>query len=731
MNDPASNFRPPLIYTSSSLYDKDYSQPTPVISIVPTLFTTPKLVRFRVCRSYRNYYDLIHIYIREDKTLIELKEEISRKLKSLMEYTDFSLTKSQDNGYSWARIDDSDGHKTIADLKLCSDTILNVETPKETNNKIQNNVSNIRGAILTLKLCKQPMNEVDCEYIDIRSSITIGQLKEEARKRVINQKTKHLYLWTSNGWMKYKSDLDHLTVAELGFRAYSMISFEKDDDPIPGLCGLTNLGNTCFMNSAIQCLSNIPEFTRKIQSLGNEINAPIIGAYAALIRLMWSGEHTITAPSSLLLNISESLPRFRQYRQQDAQEFMNQILHLIHQELTNERTLITDQFYGRMQSSVKCLGGCNSIETREEVISFLPLPVDNEINQYEILYLESNGDQSLVSVCSCARTIGTLIHSFIEQYRPQLSPTRIRPVRIAENEIKDEYSDYTRLNDTTRHELAFIELPEKTFDKSYVKVVFLNRQTYEPFRAPIYTIRPTYDYYESDLSDQMNCIQNHIQSKTGAPSSACHLYSINHMDQAKYLNVNATQENNQLLFMKHINFELDSKWIEKYTSRYKIDRSSSKPSLTSLLADFFHEEPLNGDYYCSQCCDLKPAKEKADLVLPLPRVLIIQLKRFTYDPYSNTKIDIYIDFPLRDLDLSHYIIEKNGQKMNSPIYYDLVAVSNHTGSLISGHYTTYARNVENRRWYSFNDESVREIVDENDIVTKNAYILVYVQQAAL
>jgi len=60
-------------------------------------------------------------------------------------------------------------------------------------------------------------------------------------------------------------------------------------------------------------------------------------------------------------------------------------------------------------------------------------------------------------------------------------------------------------------------------------------------------------------------------------------------------------------------------------------------------------------------------------------------------------------------------------------WYHLIGIVSHSGSIYSGHYTAYAKNVLTTKWYHFNDSFVTPIsspVNESHI-SRNAYMLLY------
>ena len=125
----------------------------------------------------------------------------------------------------------------------------------------------------------------------------------------------------------------------------------------------------------------------------------------------------------------------------------------------------------------------------------------------------------------------------------------------------------------------------------------------------------------------------------------------------------------------------------------------------------------NNEWFCENCKKKQRAKKKLE-IYNTPKILIIQIKRFSHINKINTKVN----FPLIDLDLSKYILSNQKSK---PIKYDLFAVANHYGSLSFGHYTAFCKNSIDEKWYEFNDSSVCEIKDISKIVSSNAYVLFY------
>ena len=61
----------------------------------------------------------------------------------------------------------------------------------------------------------------------------------------------------------------------------------------------------------------------------------------------------------------------------------------------------------------------------------------------------------------------------------------------------------------------------------------------------------------------------------------------------------------------------------------------------------------------------------------------------------------FVNFDLRNLNLSHYVVPGFDNQFS---HFNLYAVSNHFGNLEGGHYTAYASSDVLKKWYKFDDQ---------------------------
>jgi ubiquitin carboxyl-terminal hydrolase 8 len=110
-----------------------------------------------------------------------------------------------------------------------------------------------------------------------------------------------------------------------------------------GLSGLINLGNKCFLNSTLQCLSHSLKLTdyflssRHIKDDPEQLNRrknehPLLVSYCNLMINIWETNQLIK-PKTFVEQISKFVTKYSTHQQQDSHECLLYILDLLHKAL--------------------------------------------------------------------------------------------------------------------------------------------------------------------------------------------------------------------------------------------------------------------------------------------------------------------------------------------------------------------------------------------------------------
>ncbi|CAH8358176.1 unnamed protein product [Eruca vesicaria subsp. sativa] len=154
---------------------------------------------------------------------------------------------------------------------------------------------------------------------------------------------------------------------------------QEPPKPVEPTCvgaGLSNLGNSCFINSVLQCLTHTVPLIDSLYSYqyqdpcncDNGFCVLRVLRYHIIEALMRNSTFSIT-PFYFFNNLRYFSPDFRRYQQEDAHEFLHALLNKLEICCLNRRNdvnLVQHIFGGRLVSELRCCN-CNYVsETFED-----------------------------------------------------------------------------------------------------------------------------------------------------------------------------------------------------------------------------------------------------------------------------------------------------------------------------------------------------------------------------